>query len=77
MSHAFRPGFYRELFSHFVRNAPHEFHGDSGLSPAHRPRSYKGGLLHQLVARHPVDEYRVRKEAVDRTGTVPPTHTFK
>ena len=77
MSHDVRSGCFGELSSRFVRNTPHELHGGNALSPVHRLCGSKSGLLYQLIARHPVDEYRVRKELVGRTETVPPTHIFK
>jgi hypothetical protein len=75
-STAIRPGFLGELFSHFVRDAPHELHGSGALLPVHRLCNREDGVLHQLIACHPVDEYRVGKEGVDRTSTIPPPHTF-
>jgi len=79
ISRAVRSGFLGALFPHVVRNVPHELHGGSALRRVHRLRGCKGGQSHQPIARHFVDEYRVRKEVVDRTGTVPPppSHTFK
>jgi len=77
ISRAVRSGFFGALSSHVVRNAPHELHGGSALLRVHRLRGCKGGQSHQPIARHFVDEYRVRKEGVDRTSTLPPPHTFK